>query len=88
MTHLAGVPNVDAVRLLIPDIQHWATELKKARNGVAHGATEKLTPEVFQIFVQTRDLLSLVFLQLLGFDAETQKRAANDTMQHWIAREE
>jgi len=88
MTHLAGVPNVDAVRLLIPDIQHWATELKKARNGVAHGATDKLTPEIFQIFVQTRDLLSLVYLQLLGFDAERQKRAANDTMQHWLAQED
>lgn len=88
MTHLAGVPNAGAVRLLIPDIQHWATELKKARNGVAHGATDKLTPEIFQIFVQTRDLLSLVYLQLLGFDAETQQRVANDTMQHWAVQEE
>lgn len=88
MIHLAGVPNADAVRLLIPDIEHWATELKKARNGVAHGATDKLTPEVFRIFVQTQDLLSLVYMALLGFDAETQKRAVNDTMRHWVAQDD
>jgi hypothetical protein len=83
MVHLAGVPNAEAVQLLIPDVGAWARELKKARNGVAHGAIDKLSPEMFQIFKQTEDLLALVYMQLLGFDAEVQLRAARDAMEHW-----
>lgn len=83
MVHLAGVPNAEAVQLLIPDVEAWARELKKARNGVAHGAIDKLSPEMFQLFKQTEDLIALVYMQLLGFHAQVQLRAASDAMKHW-----
>jgi hypothetical protein len=82
---LAAVPDPDAVRLVIPDVAVWARRLKEARNGVAHGAIDRVTPEAYRLYTQTRDLVALVFLHELGFSPEVQKRAASDTMQHWIA---
>jgi len=83
MLHLVGLPDSEAVQTVIPDTNKWARELKKARNGVAHGAIDKLSSEAFQIFKQTEDLLALVYMHMLGIDPEVQRRAAKDTMRHW-----
>ncbi|UFS58709.1 ApeA N-terminal domain 1-containing protein [Subtercola endophyticus] len=80
MHYLAAVPDAQAVATLIPDIPDWARKLTAARNGVAHNAGEKITPEANRLFAQTRNLIALVMMSRLGLPAATQLRAATETM--------
>ena len=84
LLELAAVPDAEAVHSLLPDIEAWAVELKKARNGVAHasgnpGERSQLTRWAalqHALAEVTYALVSLVLLSELGLSAEVQRRAA------------
>ena len=71
-----------AVKLLLTDVETWASWLRTARNAVGHVNAEDLTkiPEaaLIQLMSVTRALLLLVLLAELGLDADTQQRLADD----------
>jgi len=77
---LASVPDQQAVNRVVPDVDRWAGELLKARNGMAHSAGRGLGPEIFDLEWATSGLIALVFMQELGLSADVQRRAADHNL--------
>ncbi|KAA0085609.1 hypothetical protein CIW52_06875 [Mycolicibacterium sp. P9-64] len=71
-----------AVKLLLTDVETWASWLRTARNAVGHVNADDLKkiPEdaLFHLMSVTRALLLLVLLAELGLDTDTQQRLADD----------
>ncbi len=82
---LAAIPDPEAVKSLLPNIQNWATLLKRARNSVAHAAKNQTdTVELarsaelqYSLTEVTYALLSIILMAELHLPAETQRRAAS-----------
>lgn len=77
---LAAVPDSKAVEIVVPDIDVWAGEMVKARNGLAHAAGVGLGANLFDLERSTSSLITLVLMQELGLDAEVQQRAADTAL--------
>lgn len=83
LLELASVPDAEAVKGLLGDVDTWAKWLVKARNAVGHmksGELEKKVPENarYRLPYVSRALLNLVLMQELGISAELQRRAVDD----------
>ena len=83
---LAGMPDREAVRILIHDIEKWAKYIKDERNGMARADREPIgTAEAgraFDALEVTFALLGLVLLKELGLCPELQRRAASAQYLH------
>ena len=81
---LATIPDPEAVKSLIPDIETWAALLKNARNSIAHAAknpadTVELARSAelqYSLTEVTYALLSIILMAELHLPVETQRRAA------------
>ena len=78
---LAAIPDQEAVRTLISDVDKWATFVKDFRNGVAHADRDAADgDERHHTIYATREvtvgLLSLVVLQQLDLSSQVQQHAA------------
>lgn len=74
---LAATPSQDAVNWIIPDQDAWITDLKKVRNGMAHGRGPGVDVEdLFGVAESTSSLLYLYLMERLGLGPEVQVRAA------------
>jgi hypothetical protein len=81
---LAAIPDPEALKSLIPDIEIWADLLKDARNNVAHAAnspTER--PELvkwaelhYALTDVTYAVMSIILMAELDLPVEVQRRAA------------
>ncbi|MDO1486539.1 Uncharacterised protein [Rhodococcus rhodochrous] len=82
MLDLAGCADATAVDELVTDRETWAKWLKNARNAVAHLELARLDaiPEEprYRLADITQDLLHLVVLARLGFDADVQRRSVRE----------
>lgn len=82
---LAAIPDPEAVKSLIPDIENWATLLKNARNSVAHAAKRpishvelgKSAELQYSLTEVTYAFLSIILMAELHLPAETQRQAAS-----------
>lgn len=77
---LAARPDEEAIRLLLPDVDHWAKRTTRARNDLAH---EGRTPnhsfeELIAIVEVTTAVVILNVLHELGLPAERQREIAQE----------
>ncbi|MFC4602732.1 HEPN domain-containing protein [Rhodococcus kronopolitis] len=76
---LIAIPDPEAVRMLVGDPDQWATDMKKARNDLAHGypPDERKTPAGVWYALKDgcRAVLALVLMAELGLPPEIQRRA-------------
>ncbi|MCX5439592.1 hypothetical protein OHO83_17520 [Streptomyces sp. NBC_00569] len=82
MLELASIPDEAAVNTLLGDHTRWATDLKKARNDLAH-ANERSSSggentEAFWLLEVTYALLCLVLMSEIGISPERQRRAVEE----------
>ncbi|WP_326753823.1 hypothetical protein OIE73_20210 [Streptomyces hirsutus] len=79
MVDLASIPDGEATRELIPDIEAWARMLKNARNDLAHAnersSQDEETSRAFWLLEITYALLCLVLLAEMGISSEVQRAA-------------
>ncbi|MDP0399753.1 HEPN domain-containing protein [Tsukamurella strandjordii] len=80
---LATIPDEEAVRNLVGDIEVWARWLKNARNAIGHlntGELEKKVPEAAhgRLVYVSKAMLHLVVMQQLGIPAERQREVVSD----------
>lgn len=75
---LAAIPCDAAVRLAVPDVPDWSTELAKARNGLAHGLrkTNSDVQHMYNLSGRTRLLLELVVMAEIGVSDTDQEHHA------------
>jgi ApeA N-terminal domain 1 len=85
---LAGIPDQEAVGMLIRNVPKWAKYIKEHRNGMAHGDRDQIGPDegplVFDALEVTVALLGLVLLHELGLSSEVQRRAASSPYLHLV----
>ena len=77
---LAGRPDQEAIRQLVPDVDHWAKRTTQARNNLAH---EGKTPshsidELIAIVRVTSAVVVLNVLHELGLPVEQQRQIVRD----------
>lgn len=77
---LAGRPDQEAIRQLVPDVDHWAKRTTRARNDLAH---EGKTPnhsidELIAIVRVTSTVVVLNVLHELGLPVERQRQIVRD----------
>ena len=77
---LAGRPDQEAIRQLVPDVGHWAKRTTRARNDLAH---EGKTPnhsidELIAIVRVTSTVVVLNVLHELGLPVERQRQIVRD----------
>jgi hypothetical protein len=85
LLELAAIPDPEAVKTLVPDIENWATLLKNARNSVAHAAKNsadhvelvKSAGLQYSLTEVTYALLCIILMAELHLPSETQQRAAS-----------
>jgi hypothetical protein len=81
LVELAAIPDQEAVKSLITDIESWARLLVKARNNVAHAAKNpadpaeitKLAGLQYSLTEVTYALVSVILMAGLGLPSETQR---------------
>lgn len=84
---LASVPDDEAVKNLLGDVDTWAKWLSRARNAIGHmntGRFEKDVPEDarYRLPYVSRALLHLVLMEKLGISPELQQRAVKDLYEY------
>lgn len=77
---LASMPDSEAMRSLVPDVEQWARVATQARNDLAHtGQTPRQSIDELSAAVKmTSAVVIMNLLQLLGVPAERQREIVND----------
>ncbi|WP_338890524.1 HEPN domain-containing protein [Rhodococcus sovatensis] len=86
---LAAIPSAPAVDALVPDVENWARDLTRIRNGLAHSMASYLAkPEdldqMFALRQQTQLLLQLVVMAELQLSEDRQNEVVRRAG-HYIA---
>ena len=87
---LAARPDQEAVRQLVPDIDHWAKRTTRARNDLAHeGKAPRHSIEELNAIVNTTSAVVILnILYELGLPAERQRKIVRDNSQLQMVCEE
>lgn len=77
---LAGLPDIEAMQKLVPDVEQWAKVATQARNDLAHtGQTPRQSiDELIAVVKVTTAVVVMNLLQALGLPGERQREIVND----------
>lgn len=82
---LAALPDKQALKSIIPDVEAWALELHRARNTLAHTGNDDAERDIFELEWSTSSVLCLVLMAELGIVEEVQRRAASTVLSpYWL----
>ncbi|MGC4805728.1 HEPN domain-containing protein [Micromonospora sp. DT233] len=76
---LVALPDREAMKRLVPDVEQWAKVATRARNDLAHtGQTEQTMDELAAVVNVTSAVVVMNLLQALGIPGERQRKVIND----------